>query len=286
MSSTTTPAYLAIGHITRDLLADGSAMPGGTSLYAARIAQLLGKRAAVYSARPDGLAADALPDDLPVVFDDIGRAPTFENRYTPAGRVQLLHQDATLLHASGLPTAWRAARIVHLAPVLGEVDAALVEQFPDALLGLTPQGLMRAWDIPLPGRVHYTPWLPAPRLLARVNLLVLSIADVAGDEAAPQAFARHCRTVAVTRGVGGLTLYHEGEAHTISAYPATEIDPTGAGDVFAAAMLIMLEETGDPFVAARFAAFIAARSVEGSGTAGVPSRAAAERGWRTANRNA
>ena len=48
--------------------------------------------------------------------------------------------------------------------------------------------------------------------------------------------------------------------------------PTGAGDVFAAALLIHLQERDDPLAAAHFAACVAAASVEGQGASTIPPR--------------
>jgi hypothetical protein len=50
--------------------------------------------------------------------------------------------------------------------------------------------------------------------------------------------------------------------------------------VFAAALLVWLRETGEPLEAARFAACVAASSVEGAGASRVPARRAAERRLR------
>ena len=54
--------------------------------------------------------------------------------------------------------------------------------------------------------------------------------------------------------------------------PAHEVDPTGAGDVFATAFVIRLQETGNPGEAARFANVTASFSVEQPGVHGVPTR--------------
>ena len=85
-------------------------------------------------------------------------------------------------------------------------------------------------------------------------------------------YARHCALVALTRGVQGSTLFLRGVPHHIPAFPAIERDPTGAGDVFAAALLIRLRETSDPLEAARFASYVAALSVEGAGISRIPAR--------------
>ncbi|RRR71746.1 MAG: ribokinase, partial [Candidatus Viridilinea halotolerans] len=98
-----------------------------------------------------------------------------------------------------------------------------------------------------------------------IDLLVLSIEDVAGDEALLAHYAAACPLVVATRGVCGATLYRQGQSVQIGAYSANEQDPTGAGDVFAATMLILLYETGDALRAAAGASLAAALAVEGPG---------------------
>jgi sugar/nucleoside kinase (ribokinase family) len=108
--------------------------------------------------------------------------------------------------------------------------------------------------------------------LSRIDALILSIEDIEGDESLARAYARHCNLVVVTRGAQGATLFQKSEPYHVAAFPAHEHDPTGAGDVFAAALLVRLYETDNPFEAAHFAAGAAARSVERSGAARIPTR--------------
>jgi sugar/nucleoside kinase (ribokinase family) len=56
------------------------------------------------------------------------------------------------------------------------------------------------------------------------------------------------------------------------AYPAGEVDATGAGDVFAAAYLVRLHETDDPLSAGLFASCAASISIEAPGLEGIPTR--------------
>jgi sugar/nucleoside kinase (ribokinase family) len=265
-----TPDYLLLGHFTRDVLPDGTTAPGGTSLYASMAAQRLGQQVAVVSA-PAELPPDLLKT-IAVAFHPSPTPPTFENQYTPQGRRQILHAASQPITFADIPSEWRTAPIVHLGPVLGETPEELAFAFPNALLGVTPQGWMRAWGPDLPGLVTYRPWQPTEELLRRIDALVLSIEDVKGDQALVTSWARHCRLVALTHGANGATLFIAGQPHYVDAFPATERDPTGAGDVFAAALLVRLYEIGDPLDAARFAACVAAGSVEGCGASGIPSR--------------
>jgi sugar/nucleoside kinase (ribokinase family) len=269
------PDYLLLGHFTRDVLPDGSTTPGGTAMYAALTAHRLGNRVAVVSAEAP-LPAD-WPPEIQLAYTERLAAPVFENRYTPAGREQILHAAGGEIVLDDVPQEWRAAPVIHLGPVAAETPASLAQAFPGALIGMTPQGLMREWREPLPGPVLYRPWRPSPDLLHHIDALVLSIEDIHGDESLARDYARHCPLVALTRGAAGAVLFIEGQAHPVAACPANEIDPTGAGDVFAAALFVRLCETGDPIESADFAACVAGRSVEGRGSSAIPSRAEVER---------
>ena len=79
-----------------------------------------------------------------------------------------------------------------------------------------------------------------------------------------------------TRGRGGADIHYGGEWHHIPAFEAQEVDPTGAGDVFAAAYMVRLSETSDVLESARFASCAASFCVEAEGTAGIPRRAQVE----------
>lgn len=71
--------------------------------------------------------------------------------------------------------------------------------------------------------------------------------------------------VALTRGWEGLTLFTPTSVHQVPSLPRQELDPTGAGDVFAAAFLVGYHEAHDPLEAAAFGACAASCVVEGVG---------------------
>jgi sugar/nucleoside kinase (ribokinase family) len=85
------------------------------------------------------------------------------------------------------------------------------------------------------------------------------------------AWARDVALVAVTRGAAGADLYANGaSAELFPGVSAREVDPTGAGDIFAAALLCWLDRTGDPRAAMDFANHVAACSVERAGVESAP----------------
>ncbi len=261
--------YLLIGHVSKDITPGGPRL-GGTVSFSGLMAAALGHRTAILTSGPDDMA----PLLEPLKALQISRVPseeatTFENIYTPAGRVQTLLGRAATLSPGHLPPGWERAAIVHLAPVADEVDPALIQHFTGALVGVTPQGWMRRWDEA--GHVLYREWPDADLVLRVADAVVLSIEDVQHDEALAARYGQIARVLVVTRNAHGSTLYVQGKGQHIPAPRVTELDPTGAGDIFAAAFFSRLKATGDPLRAARFATCLASDSVTRAGQESLPS---------------
>jgi len=124
---------------------------------------------------------------------------------------------------------------------------------------LTPQGYLREWGDD--GKVHFKRWLDQD-MLAHVDILILSTYDIAAAPELEQEFAQACEWVIVTDGDKGGTCYHRGIPSTYAAFPAVELEPTGAGDVFAASLLASLMQLkNDIPTALKVAARLSAISV-------------------------
>jgi sugar/nucleoside kinase (ribokinase family) len=178
-----------------------------------------------------------------------------------------------------VPQAWRNAEVIHLAPIAWEVDEDLAAGCRATWRVATPQGWLRraGADGVIVADLDRVQQLPFATLAA----VVTSAEDLGGRDRLAAWIATQCPVTAVTRGADGCTLYAHGAASQIAAWPADETDSTGAGDVFATALFVRLSETGDPILSARFAACMAALSVEGDGVSGIPTRAQVEeRLWR------
>ncbi len=258
--------YLLIGHVTQDVIPQGFSL-GGTASYSALTAHAMGLRVGVVTAcHPDlelpeleGIAVARYPSEF---------STTFANTQTPDGRVQFLYHRAQELDVAMIPDTWRDAPIVHLGPVAQEVNVKLARAFPDSFVGLTPQGWMRSWDAQ--GKVGYSDWLEARYVLEAGSAAVISIEDVRGDESVIEDMISSIRVLVVTEGSAGARLYWNGDYRYYRAPAEAEIDPTGSGDIFAAAFFIRMQYTNDPWEAARFATQLAAKSVTRKGLAGVP----------------
>jgi sugar/nucleoside kinase (ribokinase family) len=260
--------YLVIGHVCEDLTPEGPAL-GGTAAFAAVAAQALGLRVGVVTSAPDCIAALLGPlGSTALVRVPAEQATRFTNIYGAQGRGQILSGRAAPLELCHVPTEWRSAPIVHLAPVADELGCVLVDAFPLSLVGATPQGWLRSFDER--GRVSVRRWPEAPRVLGRARAVVLSIEDLGNSEQLAQSYAALARLLVVTRGARGCTLYAAGRRLQIAAPARTEVDPTGAGDVFAAAWFARLHRGDDPEAAARFATELAADFVTRPRFEGLP----------------
>lgn len=276
------PAFLCIGHITRDVLPDGSFALGGTVTFATLTVERLGLPAALVTC-----ASADICQQLPSLLPGIGLAArmaatttTFENRYQDGFRIQYLRARSEPLETEDVPLPWRAAPIVLLAPLAQELTPEMLALFPRGegrILAATPQGWLRRWDSD--GRIWPTPWEAAEQVLPHLDALILSHDDLLpfanGSRAEAEAILRRWSQLVpllvATAGREGATLFRQGLAQHFPAYPAREVDPTGAGDVFAAAFLVQLARSGDPAAAVDFANCVASFSVEAVGTRGIPS---------------
>lgn len=269
------PDFLAIGHVTRDLIDNGHRL-GGTVTYASLTAIKLGLRVAIVTAAaPEINLQDALPGiELAVVPSP--QTTTFRNLDTIPGRIQYLLALAGRIAASAIPQEWRRAPLVLLAPVVHELDESLLDLFPTSFIGLTPQGWLRSWDDA--GRVFPRNWPQAEVAIPKAGAVMVSEEDLYGEAAALLPILEKARLAIITRGAKGTSLYLRGQRWDLPPRPAQSLDPTGAGDVLAAAFMVKYAETQDPVLSTQFGQVAASFSIEAPGLAGIPDRAQVE-GW-------
>ena len=258
--------YLVIGHLSHDITPDGPRL-GGTVSYSGLTAHAFGLRVGVVTAFEQGIALGSL-DGISVVSSPSERTTTFENVPTADGRKQYVHHVASPILLDSVPDIWRRTPIIHIGPIVNEVEMRLDLGFSPALLGLTPQGWLRCWNSS--GYVTPCSWPDAETALRHAGAAVISVEDVNGDEEQIEKMAFMSQILAVTEGPAGVRLYWNGDLRHFHAPEMDEVDATGAGDIFAAAFFIRLYTTRDPWEAARFATQISARSVIRPGLAGIP----------------
>jgi sugar/nucleoside kinase (ribokinase family) len=257
---------------------------GGTVTYAALTARNMGARVGIHTS---AAYEPGLIETLRSVL--VARIPSeyttcFVNEYQDGKRRQTIESVAEKLHYEQILAEWRNPPIVHLGPLCQELDTALVNRFPRSVIGVTPQGWMREWGED--GLVHAVPWADAERVLAKADAVVISEDDV-DDKSVIEDWARKARMLVVTLGEQGCDVYRAGEEpyHSAAFKSATEVDPTGAGDVFAAAFFWHLHSSnGDWRTAADWANCVASFVVEKRGVGGVPKLDDVQKRWQSGKR--
>ena len=142
------------------------------------------------------------------------------------------------------------------AEALGAADVLLLQGEVPVEASVRAAELVQAGG----GRVVVNP-APVPAgagagvLVAAADVLVVNRVEAAALGVAPGP------DVVVTLGAGGVQV---GGAH-LPAFPATAVDPTGAGDAFAGALAVALAEGASLADAARFGAAAGACAVEALG---------------------
>jgi 1D-myo-inositol 3-kinase len=260
--------YVTVGHVTIDVMADGTRRPGGSAFYSALQASRLGLRTLIITR---GVAAEIEQllepylGELALEVQPAGQTTTL--RTSGAGverRQQLLAWAGPIGVELALETS-----ILHLAPVARETPRRWLGSVD--FVGLTPQGLVRDWS-GSDGMLTLAP-AEAGLMPERCDALVLS--EVERESCAGLiAGARAEAVVAITAGHRPTTVLLPGAESFQMQAPATEerAEDLGAGDVFAAAFFIALSEGRAPRQAASFAGAAAALRIEQTGTAGIASR--------------
>ncbi|MFL5680642.1 MAG: PfkB family carbohydrate kinase [Chloroflexota bacterium] len=286
-----TPDVVIVGSAARDITDEdprGWRLGGGVSysaLTTARLGLATGAVIGVDEAASTATEIEMLRDagvDVHLVRLDHG--PVFENIERPEGRLQICGDRSDPVPPDAVPPAWRATRGWILAPVAAELPedwASLPSS--ESLVAVGWQGLLRELVPGEPVR-HVQP--SSTPIIRRADIVGLSRDDV--DKSIPLVeiyrALRPGALLAITQGDrGGLVGDGiEGDALHLRHYPAVPshsiVDPTGAGDVFLAALAAARIEPRlvhgrigqglDLLLAAAAASLV----LEAPGMLGVPSR--------------
>jgi hypothetical protein len=299
--------YVAVGHVTRDVIEDRAggtvSQAGGGAFYSGLQAARLGLHTLVLTQgvphEIHGLL-EPFSDEFDLRVIPAKHTTTLSTRGSGAQRLQrLLAWAGPIVEPLTLDT-----RILHLAPVARETPTTW--QGHSRFVGLTPQGLVRRW-----GRGEQLPLvqLDADSLLDNVPLTTGAhealLGDISPVELDPQTLPEHfsaavisederesCHAlftvarrggayVAVTAGARSTTVHlpipAAGSVVQTEVPPLVEArDDLGAGDVFAAAFFVALSEGCDPLEAATFGNGAAALRIAGVGPGAIATRARIE----------
>lgn len=252
---------LVVGHVTLDRYGDAW-LPGGSAYYAGHAWRELGAEVRVCTAAGADFPADALAG-LDARIAACAETTRFANLHRPDGtRTQRVEARAAQLDPGSLPGDWRDCDVLHLAPVLGEVDLEhWARAVPARFVGIGIQGWVR--EVAPDGAVVQPAWRPDPDLLrARVSAACAGEDDLRGQGDLAELLSRAIPVVALTHGVRGCDVTASGVTSSVGVYPTRAVDPVGAGDVFSAGFFFGLARGDVPQAAARLGAAAASIVVE------------------------
>jgi len=267
-------AIVTIGHVARDEFPGDDWRCGGSAFYGAATLARLGCAVAMVSAigRDERDRFAAACDDLGIALHALESPATTTFAFSQRqGRRELrLISRARPLGWADVPIPLREVPAVLLGSVIGEHEEDLVVGLGRGEAVLAGQGELRRVD--RRGVVQKTGWRRAAAFLPHLGAIVVSEEDLESD-LGPAFSWSHGATVVVTRAERGAALLHAGQRSDVAAYrPERVIDPTGAGDAFAAALLVARHEGASWLEAADFANCVASFCLEGVGVSGLADR--------------
>jgi pfkB family carbohydrate kinase len=260
--------YTTVGHVTVDVMRDGSRRPGGTAFYSALQAARLGLRTLIVTR--------GVPREIAALLEPY--RGELELEILAAPQTTMLATRGSGATRSQRVLAWAGAidehvavdtSILHLAPVARETPGRW--QGFAGFVGLTPQGLVRAWSGDCGDIFAAAP--QRGRIPGRCQAVVMSEHERTSSGELIAAAAACGAIVAVTAGASPTTLLCAGgDALVDVPTVANPTDDVGAGDVFAAAFFIALHEGRAPRLAADFANAAAAVRIGAAGADAIGGR--------------
>lgn len=264
------PTALIVGHVTHDRF-DQRVRAGGSAFYAAKTARALGARARLVSTVGVDFERYEELRGLEMLLTVRDRTTTFENSYAAGHpRVQRVAAVSPSVTPRSLPPEWRKPEVLFLAPVIGEIDVPTwLDVIDTPLVGLGLQGMLKGLGEREGSSRSVVPrhFELADDVLERVKVAFLSDEDLA-ELASLELLERLRRIVPVvvmTEGARGSRLWTRSGTYKVGTFPAVSRDPTGAGDVYAAAFLVATSEGARPGDAALLASAAASVVVEEEG---------------------
>lgn len=227
--------FLCIGFFCHDVKADGYVL-GGAASYCSLAASRLGQKTAVLtSVGSDFLFSNTFRKEGIIVHNKPALKTTvFHNIYKEGTRTQYLHERANTIDIDDLPESWIKTPIVKFCLIADEVAPTLLTAFPNALKAATIQGWLRQWDPT--GKI--SPKAMNWELLNAIDIVLFSDADIPNIEKVLPIIRKKVGIVVMTKGADGASVFCKNEQYDFPAYPVQEVDPTGAGDVFAASFVV------------------------------------------------
>jgi len=273
-----TVGHFAIDHIFSPKIATSKPTLGGSPTYVSLAATKLGAKVSVISKVGGDFPSEYVKwlktnevdlSGLKRVRD--ASTTRFLLKYEKQRRQLQLKNQAPLIYPKDILSSLQA-KAIHVAPIANELSQGVIDKLRGltAILSLDPQGFVRKFDEQR--NVRLGKW-ENPQVLQQIDIYKSSLDEIkavtglADLHLAVQRIHEYgAKTIVVTKGMKGSTLFFDEELHEIPACkPKVVQDVTGAGDALIGAFLAEYVKEKDPVWCACVGSASASFVVEGLG---------------------
>jgi len=265
------PKFLAIGHLSFDVnIVDGGSpsdrIPGGASAYATLVAIKHGISSGILTSVGDDYPVEEILSGIDVRGPKSEHTSSFANYYDGDNRNQVLIASGSKIFQSEIPVGWTQPNILYVGPLLHELPTDIVNWFEPELSCLVPSGWLRRWGAD--GVITHARALALSQR-KKWDVIVVSEAEIANLSI--EQLRLFSEIICVTRGQSGARISKGRDWVDIPAIKSAPIDLTGAGDVWASAFVIALNDGMKIEDAGMYASAASAIGIESIGLLGCPS---------------
>ncbi|MBI3380108.1 hypothetical protein HY029_05115 [Candidatus Gottesmanbacteria bacterium] len=217
-----------------------SSGPGGAVYFLAKTFQNLQVSVDLLSSYGKDFPKSCLPStDFILASPNLDKNLSFRNLYIHGNREQKVENYEAYQNFS-IPTFkinFSEADLVFVAPIISNITLLQMKKikslFPQSFFCLLPQGFYR--HIGENGKIIRSNWQCADDVMADFDFVSLSTEDVREADILAKNWSHLGPIVTITKAENGSSLYKNGKRLDIPTFRIDNIvDPTGAGDVFAA----------------------------------------------------
>ena len=258
------PDFISLGLLSFDIndYGEGTYLknPGGAVAYSSKLAL-------DHQMNPGIITSCAKDYDLEVLLPDIKsiiypseNTTTFMNTYNMGERNQALLFHSNKIPQNIIPKQWKKPKIFFAGPLLHEIPKDSINWFQADFSYIVPQGWFRRWGDD--GIIEIISYMANNQFNKKWDLMVLSKEESAN--LSKELLLTWAKIICITKSSDGANIFCDnGEEFKISAIEVPDVvDPTGAGDIWAAAMAIKLHSGSSIIEAGNYASAAAALSIE------------------------
>lgn len=227
---------IVVGHITLDEF-NGKLIPGGSAYYCSQTYAALGAEVKLISIVGEDFHSDEVFDGIDTFVKRQGKTTQFKNIYKKdAPREQISLAQAASIQPDDMPEDFKDCDVLHLVPVLGEVEILpWVHHIKAKFVAVGLQGWLRkinSSNVVLSKICGLT-----DEEYKKIHILCMSEDDIKDQPELLHKVISKVPVVALTHGSKGYDIYRSSVPKSYGVYSTKEVDPTGAGDVFASGLV-------------------------------------------------